>query len=264
MSGAAFVKQRADAPSGFYAAEAAGLGWLAESMARGGARVVLPLGPVERDATRIALSPIRSRTPDAAAAEDLGRRLAITHAAGAGWHGCPPKGWDGTGFIGPIAMPYNTQDRLIDWGRFFADYRLAPFARQATAGGSLSPQDAAAIERLCERLRTGDEDLCGPPEPVCRLHGDLWSGNIMWDDAGAVLIDPSAHGGHRESDLAMLALFGGPHVERIVAAYHETSPLADGRIERIGLHQLYPVLVHAVLFGADYGRQAGTLARRYL
>lgn len=264
MSGSRFVKQRIDAPSGFYAAEAAGLNWLAEPMARGGARVVLPLEPVARDGTRIALARIRARTPDAASAEDLGRRLAVTHTAGADWFGCPPKGWHGAGFIGPIAMPYNTEDRLMRWGRFFADHRLAPFVRQAEAAGSLSPRNGVALERVCERLRTEDEELCGPPEPVCRLHGDLWSGNIMWDDAGAVLIDPSAHGGHRESDLAMLALFGGPHVSRIVAAYHEASPLADARTERIGLHQLYPLLVHAVLFGADYGRQAGDVARRYL
>ncbi|MDQ4037596.1 MAG: fructosamine kinase family protein, partial [Actinomycetota bacterium] len=83
-------------------------------------------------------------------------------------------------------------------------------------------------------------------------------------DGRAWLVDPAAHGGHRESDLAMLALFGAPHLERILAAYQEAAPLGSGWPERAGLHQLFPVLVHAVLFGGSYGARAGELARRYL
>ena len=85
----------------------------------------------------------------------------------------------------------------------------------------------------------------------------------MWSRAGAVLIDPAAHGGHRETDLAMLALFGAPYVDRILAAYAESSPLADGWRERVALHQLHPVMLHAVLFGGSYVSQAERLARRY-
>jgi fructosamine-3-kinase len=78
-----------------------------------------------------------------------------------------------------------------------------------------------------------------------------------------VLIDPAAHGGHAETDLAMLALFGLPHLERVLAAYTEAAPFADGWRERVGLHQLHPLLVHAVVFGGGYGSRAGELARRY-
>ncbi len=117
------------------------------------------------------------------------------------------------------------------------------------------------MEAVCERI----EELAGPEEPPARLHGDLWGGNVLADDAGrAWLIDPSAHGGHREMDLAMLRLFGNPGGERVFAAYEEAAPLADGAAERVELWQLQPLLVHAVLFGGSYGAAAERAARRYL
>jgi fructosamine-3-kinase len=78
----------------------------------------------------------------------------------------------------------------------------------------------------------------------------------MWTPAGAVLIDPAAHGGHRETDLAMLTLFGCPHSEAVLAGYQAQVPLREGWRDRIGLHQLYPLLAHVVLFGGGYRRQA--------
>ena len=78
---------------------------------------------------------------------------------------------------------------------------------------------------------------------------------------GATLIDPAAHGGHRETDLALLALFGAPHVDDIVAGYQEQRPLADGWRDRVKVHQLHCVLVHAVLFGGSYADQALAVAR---
>jgi fructosamine-3-kinase len=76
------------------------------------------------------------------------------------------------------------------------------------------------------------------------------------------VIDPAAHGGHRETDLAMLALFGCPELETILAAYDEATPLAAGWRERVGMHQLWPLLVHAELFGGGYGRRALEVCRR--
>ncbi|MBB5787000.1 fructosamine-3-kinase [Jiangella mangrovi] len=96
------------------------------------------------------------------------------------------------------------------------------------------------------------------------IHGDLWAGNVLWTERDAHLVDPAAHGGHRETDLAMLTLFGLPHLDRVLAAYDEAAPLAPGWRERTALHQLHPVLVHAVLFGGSYGAQAGQLARQAL
>jgi fructosamine-3-kinase len=100
-------------------------------------------------------------------------------------------------------------------------------------------------------------------EPPARLHGDLWNGNVLWGTDGQVrLIDPAAHGGHRETDLAMLHLFGCPHLDRVLEGYQQAAPLADGWAGRIALHQLFPLLVHTVLFGGGYAGQAVAAARR--
>jgi fructosamine-3-kinase len=116
------------------------------------------------------------------------------------------------------------------------------------------------VESLCKRL----PELAGPIEQPSRLHGDLWGGNVIADSCGVPhLIDPAAYGGHREVDLAMLRLFGGPG-ERCFAAYQEAHPLSEGHRERIALWQLFPILLHAALFGGGYGSRALQIAQRYL
>jgi fructosamine-3-kinase len=100
----------------------------------------------------------------------------------------------------------------------------------------------------------GKRDRFGPVEPPARLHGDLWWGNVVAVDGAPCLIDPAVYGGHREVDLAMLALFGGVS-PALFAAYEEVAPLADGWRDRVSLWQLYPIAAHAVLFGGGYGAQ---------
>ena len=103
-----------------------------------------------------------------------------------------------------------------------------------------------------------------PDEPPARLHGDLWNGNVLWAADGTVHgIDPAAYAGHREVDLAMLALFGMPHLARAMATYEEAAPLAEGFEDRAGIHQLFPLLVHACMFGGGYGARAGAVAASY-
>lgn len=257
-----FVKRRPDAPPGFFEAEAAGLRWLGEATAHGGVPVVRPL---EVHADRIVLPRLATTGPDAAAAETFGRRLAATHAAGAAGFGAPPDGFPADGWIGDAPLPHavDAATRPTTWGPFYAAYRLQPYARAAYDAGALSPSGRRAVDAVCDRLAADDEELTGPPEPPARLHGDLWSGNVVWTPDGAVLVDPAAHGGHRETDLAMLELFGLRGIDRVLAGYDEAAPLADGRSGRVGLHQLHPLLVHAVLFGAGYGAQAEAIARRH-
>ncbi|MEU0459358.1 fructosamine kinase family protein, partial [Streptomyces sp. NPDC006129] len=138
---------------------------------------------------------------------------------------------------------------------------VLPYLRRAVDQGTVRPGEATDVERLCEHL----PGLAGPAEPPARLHGDLWSGNVLWAADGHVwLIDPAAHGGHRETDLAMLHLFGCPHLEAVLAGYQEEAPLADGWRDRVGVHQLFPLLVHAVLFGRGYAEQALAVARSAL
>jgi fructosamine-3-kinase len=187
-----------------------------------------------------------------AAAERLGRELAALHHAGAGAFGVAPPGGPTDAWIGLAPMRNVTGARWPEW---YAEHRVLPYLRAAVDQGVL--HDPSPIEGLCARLDT----LAGPAEPPARLHGDLWSGNVLWAPGRGWLIDPAAHGGHRETDLAMLRLFGCQHLDRVVAAYDEVAPLADGWRERVPLHQLFPLLVHTVLFGGGYGAQAVAAAR---
>jgi fructosamine-3-kinase len=244
----AFVKTRPDALAGEYAAEAAGLRWLAEPGALRTPRVVAV------DDRYLALEWLTAGGLTAEGAEELGRGLALTHDAGAPGFGA--FGTEGSSRLGSLLLP---NEPAADWPSFYAERRLRPLARLAEKRDALSRAGIAAVERVCGRL----PELCGPEEPPARLHGDLWSGNVMADAAGRPwLIDPSAYGGHREVDLAMLRLFGAPP-GRVFAAYDEIAPPAEGREERVELYQLLPLLVHAVLFGGSYGAAAERAARRY-
>ena len=139
-----------------------------------------------------------------------------------------------------------------DWPTFYVKHRCEPFLRLARNAGTFTAAQASTIDAALQRV----PDAAGPPEPPARLHGDLWSGNVLSGRVGDVegwwLIDPATYGGHRETDLAMLALFGLPRLETVLSAYDEASPLAEGWRDRVGLHQLFPLLVHCVLFGAGY------------
>ncbi len=252
----AFVKTRSDAAPGEYAAEAAGLEWLAEAGALRTPRVL------DLDDRYLALEWI-APAPDGrlhdAGAEELGRGLALTHRAGAPCFGVAgATGADG-GAPARFGSLQLSNEPAGDWPEFFAERRLRPLALLARERGTLSRAGLEAIEDVCGRVGR----LCGPAEPPARLHGDLWSGNVMADAQGRPwLIDPSAYGGHREVDLAMLRLFGAPSA-RIFAAYEEVAPLKDGWRERVELYQLLPLLVHALLFGGSYAGAAERAALRY-
>ncbi len=250
-----FVKRNADAPPGFFACEAAGLRWL--SAVAGG----VPCAPVLGwDRTSLTLGWLPGATSTAEAAREFGRRLAVTHDGGASAFGAAPDGWQGPGFFGPLHHPLPmslTAHR--NWGPFYAEERLMPMLERAA--DRLGPDGRDAVEQVAERCRGGHFDDDDPP---ARLHGDLWSGNVMWTPDGAVLIDPAAHGGHRETDLAMLALFGCPHLEAVHDGYRDVQPLQPGWRDRVALHQLYPLLAHVVLFGAGYAQQTVAAARRTL
>jgi fructosamine-3-kinase len=252
----ALVKTRPHAPDDFFAAEARGLAWLAEA---DGAAVPEVLA-VEPDC--LVLAWVEPTRPSAEAAERFGRALAVTHRSGAAAFGSVPDGGS-DGFIGTLPM----RNRPVGaWPEFFATQRVLPYLKLASDRGGISGRDAAAVEQVVRRIG----DLAGPEEPPARLHGDLWSGNVVWGHDGRVwLVDPAAHGGHRETDLAMLALFGCPHLPRVLDAYDEAAPLADGWQQRVALHQLFPLLVHACHFGrgsggAAYGSRAGDAARSLL
>ena len=242
----AFLKTRDGAPGGEYRTEAAALAWLRD----GGARTPAVL---DADEGWLALEWVERGRLDAAGEEALGRELATLHASGAERFGAAPPGAPEARLrIGSLLLP---NDPAPDWAAFYAEHRLLALLPRA----GLSAAGARAVEAVCARM----PELAGPPEPPARLHGDLWSGNVLAGaDGRPWLIDPAAYGGHREVDLAMLRLFGTISA-RTLGAYEEVAPLADGHAERVELYQLFPLLVHAALFGGGYAGSVERAARRY-
>jgi fructosamine-3-kinase len=247
-----YAKTRAGAPPGIFAAEAAGLRWLA---AAGAVRVPEVLALVDRpddpDPVLVLpwIQPSHGRPHDD---EALGQGLAALHRAGARNYG-----FERGGFIGPLPMDNRSQPT---WPAFWWSRRIEPFIRLAVDAGALDVDDATTIGALEDEI----EDLLGPPEPIARLHGDLWCGNVHWGSDGEPwLIDPAAYGGHREMDLAMLRLFGGIG-PTFFSAYREAWPLSEGHEDRLPLYQLFPLLVHAVLFNGVYGKRAARVAEHYI
>ena len=192
---AVFAKTHPSPPSGFFSREAADLRWLAHTKALPVAHV---LAVSDGDPAFLALEWIEPGAARSSTDADFGSGLASLHRAGAGCFGRS----DGrtTGSLALGNEPAET------WVEFYSERRLLPLARIAADRRSLSPTIAGRIESIAARL----DELCGPVEPPARLHGDLWAGNRLVDvDGDSWLIDPASHGGHRESDLAMMRLFGG-------------------------------------------------------
>ncbi|MGH3397125.1 MAG: fructosamine kinase family protein, partial [Streptosporangiaceae bacterium] len=146
------------------------------------------------------------------------------------------------------------------WAQWYAAARVLPYVRLARDRAALTAAEAG----LAEAAAGHAAQAAGPAEPPARIHGDCWSGNVLWSGGRGWLIDPAAHGGHRETDLAMLALFGAPYLDRILAGYQEAAPLADGWRSRVPLHQLHPLLVHCCLFGRGYAEPTLAAARAVL
>ena len=258
------VLKSAPRQPGQLAAEVAGLRWLGEARPD---RVPAVLG---HDADWLLLEYLPPARPDRAAATRFGRALAQLHAAGAPAFGAAPPGGPERAWIG-LAPMHNVPGE--DWPAWYVEHRVRPYLRLASDAGQLTAEQTDVIEAACAVL----PEVAGPPVPPARLHGDLWSGNVCWSAGpnrpeGAPeqapsaqtegwLIDPAAHGGHPETDLAMLALFGCPHLDAVSAGYREVGPLAPGWPDRIGLHQLFPLLVHVALFGRGYAGQAEAAAR---
>ena len=229
-----FAKTHRDPPPDFFETEAAGLEWLAEP----GALAVASVLAVEPGLLVLAWIEEGRARPSTEA--DLGRGLARLHRAGA-----PAFGREDRRTTGSRRLP---NDPCPTWAEFYAERRLRPLARLAADEGALAPADVARLEAVADRL----DEVGAADEAPARLHGDLWAGNRLVGAGGeSWLVDPAAHGGHREFDLAMMQLFGGFGAE-CFEAYDDEHPLADGWRDRVPLHQLAPLAVHAVKFGGSY------------
>jgi fructosamine-3-kinase len=245
---------------GGFAAEASGLRWLA---AAGAVPVPEVLG---WDTGTLAIGWIAPEAPDGRAARRFGRELAALHAAGADRFGAP---WPGViaslplpneALAGEAAAGEAAGSAGSGWPDWYARARVLPYIRMARDAGTLTAAEARLVESAAGRTALA----AGPAEPPSRIHGDCWSGNVLWSGGRGWLVDPAAHGGHRETDLAMLALFGAPYLDQIMAGYQEVAPLAAGWPRRVPLHQLHPLLVHVCLFGSAYTAPTLAAARAVL
>ena len=229
-----FAKTHRDPPPDFFDTEARSLTWLGEP----GVVPVPQVLAVRDDVLILEWIPEGDGPPDEAR---FGSALAALHRAGA-----PTFGRDDHRTTGSRRLP---NEPSATWAEFFARNRLLPLAGLARDTGSLAGEVIDRLETIAGRL----DQLGVPDEPPARLHGDLWAGNRLVDRIGdSWLIDPAAHGGHREFDLAMMLLFGG-FGRACFDAYHAAHPLAPGWRDRVPLHQLAPLAVHAIKFGGGYG-----------
>lgn len=250
-----FAKNHADPPTGMFEAEADGLRALAAAADEDGLLLVpdvVSVGP-----SHLALEWIGGRAASMAlgsAAERLGRGLARLHRHTSSSFGWPADNWIGT-------LPQRNARVAAKRGAdvFFAEQRLMPQVEMAAARGNLPTGTAAAIERVCARLGG-----LIPNEPPALVHGDLWGGNWTEDEAGRPWIyDCAVAHHHRESELAFTRLFGG-FPAAFYAAYDAEWPLVSGFDARVDLWNLYPLLVHANLFGGSYGAQVARIAHRWV
>lgn len=239
-----FLKVNDHTPVDMFEREAEGL---KELRVEGGPRVPIPYcyGPNFLLLEDLAPAPRRNDFWP-----DLGRRLARLHL-------CVRSqfGFHHDNYIGSTPQP---NPWMEDGYRFFAEHRLLFQTRLARERGLLGRGEVQRLEKLATRL----PDLV-PHQPASLIHGDLWSGNVITDAEGApAIIDPAAHYGWAEAELAMTALFGA-FPEAFYKAYEEVRPLIDGYRQRFPIYNLYHLLNHLNLFGAGYLSEVLAIVRQY-
>lgn len=171
--------------------------------------------------------------------EEFGRSLAHMHRQTRDFFG-----WEVDNYIGSITQKNNQQKK---WSAFYSEYRILPLIKRGFDENIFDKKIMQNGELFCRKA----SDLF-PEEPPALLHGDLWSGNFMIHSIGKpALFDPAVYTGHREMDMGMMQLFGGFH-QRLFDSYHEYYPLETQWQQRLQLTQLYPLLMHALLFGGHY------------
>jgi fructosamine-3-kinase len=182
--------------------------------------------------------------------EKFGEALAMMHAEPQEYFGLHEDN-----FIGSLIQLNNRHEQ---WHSFYGGSRIMPLVRVLFDEGHYSKTDVAAAHNFCEHSKN-----LFPAEPPSLLHGDLWAGNYLIHSSGyAAIYDPAVYFGHREMDIGMTKLFGG-FDQRFYGAYNETYPLERGWEKRIQLTQLYPLLVHSVLFGGHYIASARNIIQKF-
>jgi len=233
---------------GMFEKEACGLTRLADNF---NGRVPLVIKPgMAKQSQYLLLEWVETGQPKKDSWERFGAALATMHQEQQLYFG-----WEEDNYIGSLVQRNAKHDQ---WHSFFTECRIMPLVRNLFDSGSISRADVATSETFCKKA-----GLLFTHEPPALLHGDLWSGNYMITSTGeTVIYDPAVYYGHREMDIGMTKLFGG-FDQRFYDAYNEVYPLEkDWRI-RLPLTQLYPLLVHAILFGGHYTGRAREIMKEF-
>lgn len=146
-----------------------------------------------------------------------------------------------------IANLHQVNTLFNNWPEFYTNCRILPLIKNLADSGRLTSKDIVQAEKFCVAVKN-----IFPEENPALLHGDLWSGNyISTSEQEFAIFDPAVYYGHREMDMAMTKLFGGFPIE-FYRGYNDVYPLEKEWPERLRYAQLYPLLVHAILFGGHY------------
>lgn len=246
-----FAKWSADSPPDIFIREAQGLEALRSAASEIAIpRVIAAREPAGKDPAFLIIEYLeaagRQSLPDD---ERLGRGLAAIHRV---------RG-EKFGFDSPTYCGLTPQDNRWreSWIDFYRDQRLQPLIDRLSRERALPASDRRLYERLMAQL----PDLLPPTSPSL-IHGDLWSGNVLFRAKGPALVDPACAFVDREMEFGITTLFGGLS-PRAFRAYEEASPLPEGWRDRNPLYQLYHLLNHAVLFGGHYAEDARAIAARY-
>ncbi|MAO65744.1 MAG: ketosamine-3-kinase [Balneola sp.] len=240
-----FVKWNDSAPDSMFETEAKGL----ELLASADTDLQVPAVTLQKDSFLV-LEWIDEGGGQQNSAFNFGAELAKLHK-----NTSDSFGLDHDNFIGRLPQSNNKHS---NWADFFAIERIEPQIKMGVESDKLTRSVLRDVEKMYQKL-----GLIFPQEQPALLHGDLWSGNYMFTQNGkASIYDPALYFGHREMDLAMTRLFGG-FPANFYEGYNAEFPLEDGFDDRVNVYNLYPILVHANLFGGSYCRQAENIIKRY-
>ncbi|MBW8189970.1 fructosamine kinase family protein [Neiella marina] len=240
-AGAMFIKLNRAERAAMFEQEATGLAAIAATQTIRTPQVIAT-GVTEHHGF-LALSWHQPQPAEARDWQQLAEQLAALHLADAATDNAKPFGFIRDNFIGTTPQPNNQHSY---WPEFFAEQRIG---HQLSLLGDQLPLPTHDVCQKIARI------LARNTVKPALLHGDLWAGNILFDSAGPLLIDPACYVGDGEADIAMTWLFGG-YPTGFYDAYraHITKP--DDFEIRHQIYNLYHLLNHATLFGSHYLAQA--------